>query len=191
TCASTRTTTASRTPTCSETSRSSPPMTACAWSNPEAVGEALADHRRSYDRDQRVEQPDHLRALVAHKRRAHQSRGFARLFSVVPSSRTMMEKLAERGSNLGATTSGLLQMLDRFGAELLERAVAEVVGHDQPHLRAVHHVLDRLRHEAGLPPPLSVPVTTDERAAVHVRPHPLSTYDRLHDAEGGADDDPC
>jgi hypothetical protein len=154
------------------------------------VGEALADHPRSYDRDQRVEQPGHLRALVEHKRHAHQSRGFNRLFSVVPSSRVMMEKIAERGGNLGATTSGLLQLLDRVGAELLERAVAEVVGHDQPHLRAVHHALDRLRYEAGLPPPLSVPVTTDARAAVHVRPHPLSTYDRLHDAGGGADDDP-
>jgi hypothetical protein len=157
---------------------------------PGVVGEALADHPRSYDRDQRVEQPGHLRALVEHKRHAHQSRGFNRLFSVVPSSRAMMEKIAERGGNLGATTSALLQLLDRVGAELLERAVAEVVGHDQPHLRAVHHALDRLRYEAGLPPPLSVPVTTDARAAVHVRPHPLSTYDRLHDAGGGADDDP-
>jgi hypothetical protein len=161
--------------------------------DPEAVTEVLADHPRTYDRDQRVEEPGHLRALVEQKRRAHQSRGFDRLFSVVPSARAMMEKIAERGGNLGATTSGLLQLCDRFGAELLERAVAEVVGHDQPHLRAVHHALDRLRHEAGLPPPLSVPITTDERAAVHVRPHALSTYDQLHgsnDAEGGADDDP-
>jgi hypothetical protein len=59
-------------------------------------------------------------------------------------------------------------------------------------------VLDRLRHEAGLPPSLSVPVTTDERAAVHVRPHALSTYDQLHapseldpgKTDGGSDDDP-
>ncbi|MFO0756339.1 MAG: hypothetical protein U0359_07595 [Byssovorax sp.] len=36
----------------------------------------LADHRRSYDRDQRVEQPEHLRALVEAKRHAHQSSGF-------------------------------------------------------------------------------------------------------------------
>ena len=157
--------------------------------DPEAVGEALADHPRSFDRDQRIEQPGHLRALVEQKRRAHQSRGFDRLFSVAPSSRAMMEKIAERGGNLGATTSGLLQLLDRFGAEMLERAVAEVVGHDQPHLRAVHHALDRLRHEAGLPPPLSVPITTDERAAIQVRPHPLSTYDRLHDSEKGGEDD--
>jgi hypothetical protein len=82
--------------------------------------------------------------------------------------------------------------LERRWARLLERAVAEVVGHDQPHLRAVHHALDRLRREAGQPPSLSVPVTTDARAAVHVRPHALSTYDQLHgsnETEGGADDD--
>ena len=160
---------------------------------PEAVTEVLADHARSFDRDQRLEQAGHLRALVEQKRRAHQSRGFDRLFSVVPSSRAMMDKIAERGGNLGATTSGLLQLLDRVGADRLERAVAEVVAHDQPHLRAVHHALDRLAAEAGQPPPLSVPITTDPRAAVHVRPHALSTYDRLHgvdEGEGGAHDDP-
>jgi hypothetical protein len=160
--------------------------------DPDNATKVLADHVRSFDRDQRIEVPEHLKALVEQKRRAHQSRGFDRLFSAVPSSRTMMERIAERGGNLGATTQGLLQLLDRVGGELLERAVAEVVGHDQPHLRAIHHVLDRLRHEAGQPPPLSVPVTTDPRAAVHVRPHPLSTYDRLlgsSAAEGGDDDD--
>ena len=56
-------------------------------------------------------------------------------------------------------------------------------------LRAVHHVLDRLRHEAGQSPPLSVPVTTDARAAVQVRPHSLYTYDRLHGVDKEADDD--
>jgi hypothetical protein len=101
----------------------------------------------------------------------------------------MMERIAERGGNLGATTSGLLQLLDRVGAPLLEQAVAEVVAHDQMHLRAIHHVLDRLRHEAGLPPALSVPVSTDARAAVHVRPHALSTYDQLHDATHTEEDD--
>ena len=139
----------------------------------------LADHARTFDRDLRIESKAHLQALIEQKRRAHQSRGFDRLFGVVPSSRPMMERLAERGANLGATTSGLLQLLDRVGAEMLERAVAEVVAQDQPNLRAIHHVLDRLRHEAGQPLPLSVAVTNDARATVQVRPHALSTYDRL------------
>jgi len=164
--------------------------------DPDVQTEVLADHVRTFDRDQRVETPVHLQALIEQKRRAHQSRGFDRLFSVVPSSQTMMDHIAERGGNLGATTSGLLQMLDRVGAQMLDRAVAEVVAHDQMNLRAIHHVLDRLRHEAGQPPPLSVPVTTDARAAVQVRPHELSTYDRLHqrpnndsNADGGDHDE--
>ena len=156
----------------------------------EAPTEVLADHKRSFDRDQRIEHEEHVRALVEEKRRAHQSRGFDRLFSAAPSTRVMMEKLAERGANLGASTSGLLQLLDRVGAEMLERAVADVVVQDQLHLRAVHFALDRLRYEAGLGPPLSVPVTDDMRANAHVRPHALSTYDRLHAADDGGSDDP-
>ncbi len=149
----------------------------------------LAEHARTFDRDVRVESREHLQALVEQKRRAHQSRGFDRLFGVVPSSRAMMERIAERGGNLGATTSGLLQMLDRVGAEMLERAVAEIVAQDQPNLRAIHHVLDRLRHEAGLPPPLSVTVTSDPRAAVQVRAQTLSSYDKLaqRDETNGGD----
>jgi hypothetical protein len=81
--------------------------------DPEAPTEILADHKRSFDRDQRIEHEGHVRALVEEKRRAHQSRGFDRLFSAAPSTRTMMERLAERGANLGAATSGLLQLLDR------------------------------------------------------------------------------
>ena len=157
--------------------------------DPAAPTENLAEHRRSFDRDQRIEHEGHVRALVEEKRRAHQSRGFDRLFAVVPSSRVMMERLADRGANLGAATSGLLQLLDRVGADMLERAVGEVVARDQLQLRAVHHGIDRLRYEAGLPPPLTVPVTAEARANVHVRPHALSTYDRLHVENGGSDED--
>ena len=156
--------------------------------DPEAPEVVLADHPRTFDRDQRVEQDGHLRALVEEKRRAHQSRGFDRLFSVVPTARTMMDMLAERGENLGAATSGLLQLLDRVGAELLERAVAEVVARDRLRLRDVHHEVDRLRYEAGLPPPMSVPVTSDVRALAPVRAHALSSYDRLQSPKGDDDD---
>ena len=101
----------------------------------------------------------------------------------------MMDRLAERGENLGGATSGLLQMLDRVGAELLERAVGEVVARDRLRLRDVHHEIDRLRFEAGLPTPLSVTVTSDARALTPVRTHALSTYDRLQNPKGGDDDD--
>ena len=157
--------------------------------DPSTPAVTLADHRRSYDRDQRVEQPEHLRALVEAKRHAHQSSGFDRLFSATPTARVMMERLADRGANLGAATSGLLQLLDRVGADLLERALVEIVARDQLTLRALHHEVDRLRYEAGLAPPLTVAVTADLRARTQVRPHALSTYDRLHAGRGDADED--
>jgi transposase len=156
--------------------------------DPEAPEKPIAEHPRTFDRDQRIEQDGHLRALALEKRRAHQSRGFDRLFGVVPSARTMMDRLAERGENLGAATSGLLNMLDRVGADILERAVARVVLHDRLRLREVHHEIDRLRFEAGLPPPLSVPVTSDARALTPVRTHALATYDRLQSPRGDDDD---
>ena len=156
--------------------------------DPEMPSNVLADHARSFDRDQRIEQEGHLRALVEEKRRAHQSRGFDRLFLAVPSARTMMERLADRGENLGAATSGLLQLLDRVGADLLERAVAEIVLRDRLRLRDVHHEVDRLRYEAGQPAPLTVAVTSDVRARAAVRTHALSTYDRLQNPKGDDDD---
>ncbi len=156
--------------------------------DPEVPNIVIADHPRTFDRDQRIEQEGHVRALVEEKRRAHQSRGFDRLFSVVPAARTMMEKLAERGENLGGATSGLLQLLDRIGAPLLERAVVEVVARDRLSLRDVHHEVDRLRYEAGLPPPITVPVTSDTRGLAPVRTHALSTYDRLQNPKGEDDD---
>lgn len=149
--------------------------------NPSVV---LADHARSYDRDQRIEDAEHLKALVQEKRHAHQSRGFDRLFSAAPSSRTMLDRIALQGGNLGAVTSGLLQLLDRVGAEWLERAVVEAIARGQLHLRAVHHELDRLRYEAGVGPVLSVPITSSEKANVQVRPHALSSYDRLLEDKG-------
>jgi len=45
-----------------------------------------------------------------------------------------------------------------------------------------------LRYEAGLPPPLSVPVTSDARALTPVRTHALASYDRLQKPKGDDDD---
>ena len=153
-----------------------------------ATSQLIATHTRSFDRDLRIEAKDHLQALTEHKRRAHQSRGFDRIFSEVPSSRAMMDRIAESGGNLGATTSGLLKLLERVGGEMLERAVAEVVAHDQPRLRAIHHVLDRLRRDASQPPPLTVPISNDARAQVRVRPHALGGYDQLAKQREDGDD---
>ena len=143
----------------------------------------LACHRRSYDKGAQVEQVDHLEALVAQKRSARQHRATDRLAQVAPASRDLMLLAAERGSNLGAITTGLMKLLDRFGAADLQAAIREAIERDVPHPNAVRLALERRREARGEAPPVAIdlPAAVRERDAP-VRPHALEPYDQLGDA---------
>jgi hypothetical protein len=147
--------------------------------------ELLAEHARSWDRRQEIEDPAHIAALTEWKQKARAHRGLDRLHHAAPSSRKLFKALAEQGKNLGGATITLLKQLELVGAAELEAALAEVVQHGTPHLAAVHHVLERRRYERGAPPPVGRHLPNDAR--VHgpvVTPHSLKDYDEI-----GRDDD--
>jgi len=141
--------------------------------------ELVATHLRSWDRGQQIETPEHLDRLTAEKKRARQHRGLDRLAKAVPSSQAFLRCLAERGQNMGSNTSRLLQLLDAAGAVALEDALVEVLEHDAVHIGAVRQVLDKRRSELGLPPPVTVALSSDEHRDLVITPHALSTYDAL------------
>jgi hypothetical protein len=87
--------------------------------------------------------------------------------------------VVQRGENIGSNTSRLLKLLDAVGAVALEDALVEVLEHDAVHIGAVRQVLDKRRSEHGLPPPVSIPLTSDEHRDLVVVPHSLATYDAL------------
>jgi hypothetical protein len=110
----------------------------------------------------------------------------------------LLARLAERGGNLGNATGRLLRLLDTYGAEALERGVAEVLARDVPHPGAVQHVLERNHAARGRPPARPLPLPDDPRLrGLEVRPHALSSYDSVgrqpagddvvHDDEHGGD----
>ncbi len=149
--------------------------------------EAVAVHARCWGRGRQVEDPVHIAALAARKRAAAEARGQDRLQRAAPHSRELLARQAERGGNLGSATAALLKLLDAFGAESLDAAIAEALAHDRPHPHAVRQVLDRHRQERGQPPPLPVELPDNPRVRdLTVRPHRLTTYDAL---TGGPDDD--
>jgi hypothetical protein len=154
----------------------------------------VARHERSFDKGAIVEDPAHIQALTDEKRAASKHRGLDRLAHAAPSTRTLLERLAERGKNLGNATQRLLLLLDTYGAKALEQAVCEVLARDVPHVHGVQQVLDRDRHARGLPPALPIPLPEDSRArSFQVRPHALDSYDaltpRADDEEEDDDDD--
>jgi transposase len=150
--------------------------------------EVIATHSRCWDRGQQIEDEAHLRALADSKRQAREHRGMDRLYHAAPSSQAFFVAIAHRGGNLGATTSGLLRLLDRYGARDLEDALATALAREAVHLGAVRQILDQRRHAAGQPPPIAVPMPDGVRDLV-VRPHELTTYDRLQE-EKETDDSP-
>lgn len=142
--------------------------------------DVVATHARSWGRHQVIEDPAHVAALVATKRKAAASRGLDRLARAAPESRRLLGVMAEHGGNLGAATTALLRLLDAYGAEALDLAITESLAAGRAHPQAVRQVLDRKRQERGLPPP--VPVTLPDRPAVRelaVTPHRLDSYDTL------------
>jgi transposase len=140
----------------------------------------VARHPRSYDRRAQVEDPAHVAALVEAKRAARAHRGMDRLAHAAPSSRTLLERLAERGENLGSVTARLLRLLETYGAEALDHAILEALERDVPHPGAVQQVLERERAAAGRPPALPLLLPDDPRLRdLEVRPHPLSSYDAV------------
>lgn len=142
--------------------------------------QVIATHRRSWDRGQQIEQPEHIAALIAEKSLARKERGLSRLSRAVPHADAMLALAAERGSNLGSIIARLLRLLDAIPAAELDEAVAEAVERGTPTVGAVRQILDRRRAALGKPPALITRFSTNPRAAhVVVRPHNLESYDHL------------
>lgn len=149
----------------------------------------IARHPRCWGKGQQIEDPRHVAALVAEKAEARVGRGMNRLFVAVPGARGLIERLADRGGNIGGAVARLLELLDAFGANELAVAVEEAVAADAPHVAAVRQVLDRRRQEADRPPPVAVTLPDDPRVRdLVVRPPSLSPYDRLNRRKDGDDE---
>ena len=116
----------------------------------------LANHCRSNDRHQVIEEPAHLQALVEHKRRARAHRGCDALAQVAPASTVLLQMAALRGHNLGSITAALPRLLDQYGVPALQAPLLEAIARDVPHPNAVRLALERERERAGRPPALAL-----------------------------------
>ena len=150
----------------------------------------LATHRRSFDRGQQVEDPAHIEALERHKRSAREYRATDRLHHAAPSAKALFAAAAERHHHLGVLARGLIELLNAHGPVALERAIAAALQSDAAYLGGVRHFIDQHRKQADKPPPLALDLPDDPRLRnLHVRPHDLADYDRLHDESHSADEE--
>lgn len=151
--------------------------------------EVIAEHRRSFNRREQIEDLEHIAALREHKSASRKHRAIDRLHHAVPTSKLLLEHLAERGDNLGSATATLMHLLDSFGAKELEGAIAEALESGSPSPHSVQVILDQRLHERQQPPPIAVPLTENARARdVSVTPHNLADYDPQQETEEDTDE---
>lgn len=146
-------------------------------------GEVIARHRRSYDKGQQLEQPEHIEALVQLKHQARRHRGQDRLAQAAPSSRALLLQAGERGDNLGTITAALLRLLDEYGAGELEAAISESLAQGVAHPNGVRIALQRMREAKNQPPRLGIRIDNERAKGLVVRTHDLGGYDALQAAD--------
>jgi hypothetical protein len=82
-----------------------------------------------------------------------------------------------------------LVLLNQVGSSELEAAIADAVARDMPTVGTVRQVLERRLAERGLPPPVPIRISTNDKAArVTVKNHSLSTYDQLNRTIDGSEE---
>ena len=141
--------------------------------------QVIATHPRCYDKEQQVEDPSHIEALTLVKRQARRHRGQDRLIQAAPNSRDLLTQAAERGDNLGSITATLLRLLDDYGSQELEAAIAESLERGVPHPNGVRLTLERRREERDQPPPIGIRIDDQRAQKLVVRTHDLQGYDQL------------
>jgi transposase len=140
----------------------------------------LAEHVRSYDKGQQIENPEHIRELRDWKKQAKQHSGQDRLTYAAPSASTFLKNAAQRNYSLASITANLLLLLDDYGAEALEAAIVESLKCDAPHVNAVQMSLEVEREKQNKYPPVHLSLPDDPRVRHQViRPHKLNSYDNI------------
>lgn len=144
----------------------------------------IASHPRSYDKAKQIEEPAHIDELIKRKAQAHAQKGMSRLAQAVPASVQLLELAAERGEIIGAMTSALLRLVDRYGQEEVQAAVLMALARGVPHPHAVRFALETQREARHQPPPVAVCLSAQAASRdTVVKPHRLDTYDQLTNSE--------
>ena len=147
----------------------------------------LVCHTRSWDRGAQIERAAHIDDLVNHKRAARAHRACDRLVQAAPASAEFLKRAGEAGHSLGAITSELMRLLDRYGARALQAAINEALQRGVAHPNAVRLALERAREAAGQPPPVALVLPEHvARRDAPVRAHDLASYDRTENDDDAA-----
>jgi len=116
----------------------------------------IARHRRSYDKGRSIEDPRHIAALVAWKKAARAPKGRDALCAALPHAEAFFEATLERGLALASTTTQLRRLLEDYGSQATDAALALTLERDTPTPSSVAHWLEQQRRRTTDKPAIRV-----------------------------------
>jgi len=138
----------------------------------------IAEHARSFDKGEQLEDEDHINALWLAKTHARLHRGQDRLAAASDQVPVLLQQSIERGHVVKTTVRLLNQLLDDYGRAELHCALQEALQQQSPYPQAVQQILERRRDEQNKPPPLAVAVP-EKVKQYSIKSANLSDYDQL------------
>jgi hypothetical protein len=139
--------------------------------------DVVARHERSWGKHQRVEDPEHRRELLDQKRAARIPKMRDRLLAQVAGIAALYTRWVDIGRNIGLMTARTGKLLELYGAEVLGKAVTDVLacGLHDPGALALR--CEQARRAAGAPMPVVLALGAHVPDC-DVIPHDLGQYDR-------------
>lgn len=139
----------------------------------------IAEHLRSYGKQDVIENLDHIKDILKYKKRAIQGSALHRITTLVPDAEYFIEILVNRGENTGGIISSLSKMLDTYGKELLTEAIQEVVIQECPRLKNLHFSLNRLESQSNQKNIPHIEINSEKFSNLVVKHHEPSHYDNI------------
>jgi len=87
----------------------------------------IARHHRSYDRHQDFENPDHPKALLAQRRKAHNQQILRRFLTISPKAQSFYQQLEDRHLNPITHIRKIVALSEIYGPKAVSRAIDDAL----------------------------------------------------------------
>lgn len=138
----------------------------------------VACHRRSWEREQVITEPDHLEGLAEFKQRAQSLSGRELVCAAIPEAKPLYEALLQLNESTGPHTAKLLQLIELWGPEIVRLAVEQAILRKSYNAHSVAMIIDREfvpLHKPQIPVHFEHP----EAQALTIQNHRLEDYDDI------------